>query len=224
MPDYPTSLINLIDQRIDQSALKPTKMGTVQDRTGSNAIAVVSFDGGSGVGQPVKCFENVVVDIGDRVGMCKLEGEWVIVGSYTPREWGDILVGLDIGSTLTMTSASFVDMPSSPKANFVKYRDSTQLQIWIAFSCYTTVQPTVFEVGANITLPDASQFDQTLYHRVLHIVNTHQDHMGGITTPGLTLPAGGYSVTGRWRRTTGTGVMTMDVNDSCTIHVKEVVS
>lgn len=223
MPDFPTSQVELIDQRIDQSLVKPTKMGTVQDRETDTARAIVTFDGGAGVGQPVKCFENVVVDIGDRVGLAKLEGEWIIIGSYTPRLWGDVLVGVVLASGNTTTSATFVDVPSSPSASVVKYRDVTQLQLFIGITMTTTVSPTVVEIAANVALPDGTNFDQVMYHRALNAPNDHRDLSGGLTTVGLTLPGGGYAITARWRRLSGSGTLTMDSNDSCTVWAREVL-
>jgi hypothetical protein len=221
--NFSEAQVSLIDQRIDDAQRRVTKMGTVQDREGATARAIVSFDGSSGVGQPVKCLETVVVDIGDRVAMAKVEGEWVIIGSYQPRLWGDSLSGLQMSSTSTTTSATFVDMPTSPRATLAKYRDATQLQIFVACSMTTTVNPTVVEVGGMITLPDATTSDQVLFKRAINAASDHRDMSGGITTPGLTLPAGAYTVTARWRRVSGTGTLTMDSNDGVTVWAREVV-
>jgi hypothetical protein len=222
MPSYSESQIALIDSRIDQATVKAQKMGTVQDREFGTARAIVVFDGSAGTGQSVKCFETVTVDVGDRVGLVKFEGEWIIVGSYTPRHMADVLLGVDMSSTNSTAVATYTDVPTSPRVNFVKTRDVTQLQLFIAISMYCGTSPTVAGVGVNITLPDGSNFDQELYHRAINAANDHREMVGGITTPGLTLPGGGYSVVARWRRISG-GTLFMDANDSCTLHVKEVV-
>lgn len=220
--DYAASLVSLVDQRIDQAQLKPTKMGTVEARETDTARCLVTFDGTSGIAQPVKCFESVVVDTGDRVGLIKYEGEWVITGNYTPRTWADEMVFFQFSSSTAITGSSFVDMPSSPTASFTKARDSTQLQIEMSLSLRSDTATSTIEVGALITFPDATTTDQVLFHRIILVTaGAHFDCHGGVTTA-LTLPAGPYGVTGRWRRSSGTGSPTIDSNDSITIHAKEV--
>jgi hypothetical protein len=220
--DYPTALLNLIDQRIDQSLVRPTKMGTVQSRDSATALATVAFDGGSGIGQPVKCFESVVVDVGDRVGLIKFEGEWVIIGNYTARAfWGEQMNSFTgVGNT---TSASFGDIPGTPRIQVTKYRDATQFEIFMALSMTSTVTATVVELAATLAYPDGlTTVDQVLFRRAINAATDHRDMSGGLTTPGLTLPGGAYSITGRWRRVSGTGTLATDGNDSCTLWAREV--
>ena len=222
MPDYPTSLVNLIDQRVDEASPKPVKMATVQSRDSTSALAIVAFDGGSGVGQGVKCFESVVVDVGDRVGVIKFEGEWVIVGNYTLRFFGEQMGGFG-GSAGNTTSSSFADIPGTPRVQVTKYRDNTQFQIFLAQSMTSTVAATVVELAATIAYPDGvTTVDQVLYHRAINATADHRDMSGGLTTPGLTLPGGAYSITARWRRVSGTGTLATDGNDSTTLWVREV--
>jgi hypothetical protein len=114
-------------------------------------------------------------------------------------------------------------VPTSPKANFAKYRDVTQIQIHINISMYSTVASTVVEIGGGLIFPDATQTDLAIFHRAFNAATDHRDIGGGITTPGLTLPAGSYSVVARWRRVSGTGTLTMDANDSCTVWAREVI-
>lgn len=222
MPSYATALVQLIDDRIDRAQLKPTKMGTVQEREGGTARVIVTFDGGSGVGQPVKCFETVVVDIGDRVGLIKFEGEWIVVGNYTPRTLGDSLSLNNVVSTGTTTSATYVDMPGSPGTTFAKYRDATQLQLILMGSAFSDATSTSMDLAVLLTLPDTTTIDQPLFDFRFNTAGVHTTFAGGITTPGLTLPAGPYTAIGRWRRPAGSGVLTMDSSDSVTVWVREV--
>jgi hypothetical protein len=184
----------------------------------------VSFDGSSGIGQPVKCFETVIVAAGDRVGLVKFEGEWIIVGSYTPRTFGKDKVLSILSSTSTVPGTLFVDMPTSPTCVLTKYRDSTQFDIDINASIYShSGGAMVAEVGVLIAFPDGTSLDQALFHRAFSIAEIHQDLTGGLRTS-LTLPGGAYSLTARWRRVSGTaGTLTMDANDSITLTVEEVV-
>jgi hypothetical protein len=219
---YGADEIQLIDQRIDAAQVKAQKMGTVVTRDSTSPLVVVSFDGSSGIGQPAKCFETVVVDVGDRVGLIRFEGEWIVVGNYTARTWADELVGFAFTSTSTYSLATFADMPSSPAASFVKARDSTQLQIRLNLSCRSaTAASTIGEFGLLITFPDATTLDQVVFRRVFNTADAHQDMSAGLTT-NLTLPAGPYGLTARWRRVSGSGTLTVDVNDSVTMGVKEV--
>lgn len=223
MPSYAESMLKQIDDRIDQAQVKPTKMGTVVSRETATARATVTLDGASGLAQPVKCFETVIVDIGDRVGLIKFEGDWIIVGNYTPRTLGDVLYGFQFTSTTDITSASFVDLPSGSTTTIRKYRDVTQLAIMIIWSGYTTVANTFFAIGAAILSDDGTvNVDQLLYERAFNGQFEHQDVMGGLTT-NLNLPAGGYSITARMRRTSGTGALRMNDDNSVTIQVREVV-
>lgn len=222
---YGASLINLIDQRIDHAQVKPTKMGTVLDRDSASARATVSLDGSSGVPQPVKCFESVVIDVGDRVGLIRFEGEWIIVGNYTPTTWADVLIGAQFISGNT-TSGTFVDMPGSPSVAFVKVRDSTQLQLTLGVAWYAAgmTGSGVTEFAYLIRYPDGvTTLDLLIIRRGVNLATTHADTYGGLTTV-LTLPAGGYSITARWRRVSGNGTLTVDANDQITMHVKEVIS
>lgn len=224
MPDnYGASLIELIDRRIDQSALKPTKMGTVVSRESATALATVSFDGGSGIAQPVKCFDSVIVNQGDRVGLIKFEGDWAIVGNYTPRTLGDQFTSVQFASGNTTTSATFVDMPAGAALTIFKVKDVTQFQIRIGISGFTTVANTGFSVGANIENSDGSiNTDVTLYQRAFNAAFEHHDWTGGVKTA-LTLPSDSYAITGRWLRRSGTGTLTMNSDNGVWIHVKEVI-
>lgn len=221
--NYAAGLVELIDRRIDQSAIKPTKMGTVISRESATALAIVSFDGGSGIGQPVKCFETVVCNQGDRVGIVKLEGDWVIVGNYTLRTLGDELTSVQFVGSNTTTSATFVDMPAGSSITIFKAKDVTQFQIMIGMSGFTTVANAGFSVGANVMNSDGTiNTDITLYQRAFNSAFEHHDWTGGLTTA-LVLPSDAYTITGRWLRRSGTGTLTMNSDNGVWIHVKEVL-
>lgn len=221
MTAYGRDNIALIDERVDAAAPPAPKVGTVISRDTASELAVVSFDGSSGIPQPVKCFETVVADVGDRVGLVKFEGEWIVVGSYAQRTLGEATTTLAYTSTSTTTSASFVDMPSSPRAVLPKYRDGTTLLITLGCSLWASATPTVVEVGVNLTFPDGTTTDVAMFHRALNAASDHRD-VYGMFVPNLTLVGGTYGVTCRWRRVSGTGTLTMDLNDSVSLNVREV--
>lgn len=223
MPDFPTATVQLIDERIDQSQLRPTKMGTVQDRESGTARAVVSFDGSSGLAQPVKCFETVVVDIGDRVGLIKFEGEWIIVGNYTGRSLGEALIGVNLSSQTDITSATFVDMPTSPTAVLVKQRDATQIAVLLGCSVFASDAVTDMEIGVNLASADGTISTDVAITDWGHVAGPGLMSMvvAGTTTA-LTLPGGqAYAIIGRWRKTAG-GTLSMNGHGNIFIQAREV--
>jgi hypothetical protein len=81
----------------------------------------------------------------------------------------------------------------------------------------------VTEFAYLIKYPDGlTTLDQVIIRRGVNLSNTHADTVGGLTTA-LTLPAGAYALTARWRRVSGNGTLTVDGNDQITMRVKEVV-
>lgn len=224
MPDYASSVLALIDARVDHARPIVTKMGTVQSRDTTGARAMVAFDGSSGVAQPVKCFETVIVDSGDRVGMVKFESDWIIVGNYTLRTLGTSAMNFTWTGTSTTTSATYVDLPSSPALAFLKVRDDTQIRIRLAMSMYSaTAGFTVFKIAARVTLAGLTvDYDQDILHFDISQTSPHVPLFGIATTTG-DIPAGNYTLTGRWLRSTGTGTGTVDTQDMIMIEAQEVV-
>src|SRR6266542_2722738 len=83
MPVYAAGLCEIIDMRVVQAHVTITKMGTVTERDATGTRVLVSFDGSSGISQPVKCPGNIIVAEGDRVGLTKYESDWIISINYT---------------------------------------------------------------------------------------------------------------------------------------------
>lgn len=226
MPNFPTAQVQLIDSRIDAAQVKPTKMGTVQDRESATARAIVSFDGSSGVGQPVKCFETVVVDIGDRVGLVKFEGEWIIVGNYTGRALGEVTLGINLSSQTDTTSATFVDMPTSPTAVLAKYRDLTQIAVLLGCTVFASDTTTDMEIGFNISSADGTINTDVSLTDWGHVAGPGlQSMVVAATTTALTLPGGqAYAILGRWKRNAGAGTLSMNGHGNIFIQAREVWS
>jgi hypothetical protein len=223
MPAFGQQMSKLISDQVEAGQSVTMKMGTVTSRESGSARAIVSFDGSSGIGQPVKCFASVVCDVGDRVGMAKFEGEWIIVGCYTLRTLADVFTSVQFASTNTTTSATYVDMPAGASVTLLKVLDSTQLRIEIGSSMWSTAVNTAFSVGANLVNADSTiNTDITLYQRTINAASQHGDWTGGVETA-LVLPGGAYTVTGRWLRRSGTGTLTMNADDGVWIKVKEVL-
>lgn len=223
MSGYAGSQIQLIDDRIDQARTRFEKMGTVVGRDGTGPGCAVILDGSSGVPSPVKCFENVIVANGDRVGLIKYEGEWVVTGNYTLRTLADGVFAFDFTSSTNMTSATYVDMASSPALSITKMRDVTNLRLHIDLSCWTSVANTSVRVGLHVQSEDGSvSFDQDMRLFTMNTASKH-DMISATRQTSATLPAGNYTITGRWFRFGGTGNVTTDTSDAVQIEAREVV-
>jgi hypothetical protein len=222
--NYANNLTSLIDERIAANATRYSKMGTVTGRDGTGARCLVVFDGSAGVAQPVKCPESVVVAVGDRVGLVKYESDWLITVNYSLSKLADAMNMLIWASSQTTTSATFVDMPNSPSVDFVKTRDSTALRVFVQTSLRAaTNAPTTFTIGMHIASLDGTVgYDETVFHRAINVADAHFDYSGWITTSPLV--AASYTGTARWLRSTGTGTLTVDTNDSISMHIREVAA
>lgn len=230
MPDMATAQAELLREAAPGAPLV-AKMGQVVSRSpgtlagGAAADVMVAFDGGSGTAQPVKCFESVIVAEGDSVGLVKFQDDWIIVGNYTLRTLADAATILEWGSVANTTSATFVDMPSSPTVDLTKRRDATVLRVEVSLSLWVaTSAPTVFELAVYVASGDGSVgYDEILFHRAMNATSDHRDWTGWTTTAALH-GDDTYAVTARWRRVSGTGTLTVDTNDSISMSVREVVS
>jgi len=225
MPDYAGGLLQLIDERVAVRLRSGTKMGTVQSRDSTGVRAMVAVDGSSGVPQPVKCFEHVLVDVGDRVGLVRFESDWVIVGNYSLRSLGAGHETFEWSSLSTTTSATYVDMPSSPQLSVPKYRDSTQFRVRCMISAYVTTSGfTVMKTGFRIQGGDgAVDYDMDVARFDLVSTNSHYG-WGGIATTTGSLPAGNYTMTARWLRVGGSGTLTVDAQDLIHMEAEEVIA
>lgn len=223
MPSFSQQMASLIDDQVAAGQAVTAKMGTVISRETASARAIVAFDGSSGIGQPVKCFETVICDSGDRVGLLKIEGDWIICGNYTLRTLGDEFTSIQFSSTNMTSSTTFVDMPTGTAVSVLKVKDNTNLRIFMTASLSASVAGLQFTVGVNISNGDLSiSTDLTIFQRAFNTATQHQDWSGGQVT-NLSLPSDTYNLQGRWLRRSASGTMTMNVDDGVTIHVEEVV-
>jgi hypothetical protein len=230
MPTYAESNLELIDQRITAGLARVTKMGTVQwvspgELAGDPGLyaATVVFDGSSGTAQPVKCPYSVIVAEGDRVGLVRYEGEWLITVDYTLRTLGDGSYDQAIATVANTTSTVFVDIASPASAIVpIKYRDSTLLRVTVAASMFTSAIPCTMEWAAYISSTDgATGYDETILRRGINTAAEHTQMVGWSDTAAL--PGGvGYAATVRWRRVSGTATLNMDGNDSVHVRLEEV--
>jgi hypothetical protein len=224
MPDFAEAQHALIADIAAAGNTAVTKMGTVQSRDTTGPGATVIFDGSTGTAQPVKCFESVVVATGDRVGVARYESEWIITGNYTLRSLADRSLGGSSFTGGTTTLITFVDMPGLPGlSDVMKVRDATLLRISVDLSLRVS-SPVGVEVGVRITsLDGVTNSDQALVRRIINSTNSHEELGGWVDTAAVA--AGSYAFTMRWRRATGsTEILTVDVNDSVSLRIQEVIA
>lgn len=221
MPAYADSLLAVIDARTAAGQQIITRMGTVVERDSTGSRVTVSFDGSTGVPQPVKCFEAVIVAEGDRVAVAKVESDWVVFGNYTLRTLADVNTHFQWPSTSTTTSTVFVDMPNSPSATLTKVRDNTFLRVGVETSLRTSVSPTVVQIGVNVSSPTVA-YDMIVIKFAFNVVTTHIGMAQTVTTPTADV-AGLFTVTARWMIFSGTTpTLTVDSADQISINVREV--
>jgi hypothetical protein len=158
-------LIDVIDARIAEHDTPLTAAGTVVTRTG-NTTAMVTFDG-SALATPVKCFGDVNIDEGDRVGLVKLGVDWTITGTFTRRRQITMPDGATTGTQRWVWGA---DVPAElasygmQVALLAYITDSvTGLEVGYFFIGTSNVSdsPPTFRVQAfgNVTYPVAGQPD-----------------------------------------------------------------
>ena len=223
MPDYGGSLIALIDGRVDGAALKATHMGTVAVRATTGAYAEAIFDGTSGVGVPVKCPEHVIVQPNDRVGLAKFGADWVILFNYTLRTLADVTFQYGFTALATTSSGSYTDMQGSPTLTYTKIRDLTFMRYEINVSAYCTTPPNSFQLGCRIVSADAvTSYDQGVRLFVMNAATTHTQ-ISGFVVASSAHPAGSYTMTARWARAAGAGVLDVDTGDMIQMSAREVV-
>ncbi len=121
------------------------------------------------------------------------------------------------GTSDTIASTSFANLGGSGHSfSFTKQRSNTRLRIDCSHTFTVTNADTGAEFGVRIngtdyrvaTLPGSL----SLTH---HFTASGVRHISGV-------PAGTYTVQGRWRRTNGTGTVTRDTNDWSSTSCMEV--
>lgn len=119
------------------------------------------------------------------------------------------------GLSLSTTSGSFVDVPGA-STSFTKLlgTSASNVVVEISPSLSASVAGTAIDIGINMNGTDtvATNF-------YLNTTN-HTDVPTGVATF-TGVAAGSYTVKARIRRTTGTGTLTQDGNDSVLIKIRE---
>jgi hypothetical protein len=118
----------------------------------------------------------------------------------------------------TTTSASYANMAATSSTNLTKASAATRLRI--EFACTTFVTTTGSTVTQFGVLVNGTDYD--ISRMFFNPVSTHLACPTGVVyISGLA--ANIWTVQARWKRVSGTGTCTTDVNDWITIDVQEVL-
>jgi hypothetical protein len=227
--EYNERLLSIIDARIAAARLKTVDLGTIQDRDAVGPGATCVFDGTSDA-QPVKVPGHVHAFGGDRVVLILVKGNWVVEGTFNRRQLAESNVRVFGPSpSQTTTSATFVDMPgaTTPSVAFLKRYDLTAVRFGLLAHMFVTVQPTVVQTAVRIagttgtdTASTFTPIDVVSGQLNFNVTGTHLPLAGWARA--VSIPAGSYTLTARWRRISGTGVLTVDQNDLIALEVDEI--
>lgn len=226
--------IQAIDDRVRRGEGNVTQLGTVVERTFDDNALVV-FDDSQGA-IPVKVAGGVEAYVGDRVGLVKFGTWWIAVLSMAHRWPSDNGDAHTMATGGTTTSATYADTPDVVQASFTKRWDLTRVRVFVSASFSNVGAVALAQYGVTFTSPTMGTtntlFVAQMFDNYLDAPNAQHRHCCGVMYfPGGTawntpvvdaLPAGDYTVRMRWRRASGTGTLSMDVNDLVTLSVAEV--
>jgi hypothetical protein len=219
------SLIQMMDDRIRLHDQATSLMGTVVTRDTSGTGATVLFDG-SIVAAPVKCMGHVHCRPGDRVALSLHGSDWLIYGSFSGPGYGEASSAIDglPSTTGGLTSSSFTDLTEFGTFVFTKFYDNTFVRMGMSVGAYVTtagdtrvawglrLSPTSGAVGYTAT-------DYRIVYAFFHNTTVHQSASG--MWRNLSIPAGTYTVSARWRRASGSGTIFADANDYYSVELDE---
>lgn len=214
-------LLRLIDQRIASAVSQPTRMGTVSDRQQNNRAMVV-LDGSSQA-VPVKVFANAHVLEGDRVGLVKFGSEWVVIGGFTPRQFGGIKQFQNTAPSGSTTSTVHTPM-NQGSVTFRKLYSSTRIWVSADISAYTNGATHVYlSLGLNLIAPSYNVI-WPFIHRDLVNALEHDTFSVAKPIPGTeSVPPGEYTAQPVWRVASGGGgSVNVDAGDEVNFAVMEV--
>lgn len=227
MTTWEQGLIDMVDERIQLSKRRTVAYGTVQTRDTTGPGATVVFDGTT-IAMPVKVPGHVHVLENDRVMLLLGETTWVIVGSFNRRLMAEAFLKISgPGGGGTTTSASFVDMPSTPTIAFNKRYDLTAVRIALKAAVSSSAVATVVETAVRVygapgtlTASTYTAADNSLDLTALNVANVHTLMYG--TYRDINMPAGTYYIGARWRRVSGGGTLSVDQNDIMHLEADEI--
>lgn len=224
--EYEEGILRLVDARIAKAQQTWSGRGTVVQRDSVGPGATVVFDGDA-IAMPVKVLGDVICFQNDRVVLMRVADTWVVVGTFSRN-------GLSGGYSRlpgpnpaqNTTSSSYSDQPAGVSFRMVKRFDDTDLRVGLSQTLYSTATNTLATAAVRIagtagtdTATTFTAVDLAMNVLRFDIAAAHQPIAGFARQTGM--PAGDYTLTARWRRTSGTGVVTQDQNDFVMIEADE---
>lgn len=153
-------MVDLIDERIAAHAKAATATGSVVKRT-TATTALVTFDG-SAQATPVKCFGDVNIGEGDRVGMVRLGVDWTITGTFSRRR----SITMPDGAT-TGTQRGVFGATTPPE--LLAY-GLTVAEIFYVTSNVTGVEVGYFFIAVSNSMDNGAQYRALVFGNVTYPV------------------------------------------------------
>lgn len=172
--------------------------GTVSTTNGS-----VLLDGDSESLTVSSLIGALLIDMRVMVMLVPQGGNYVIGVLSTPIGQNQNGFSDNIVGPATVTSASYIDLPGLSFL-FTKAYAGTRVLLSLDADAYSTVANTVVRYGGSINSADYNITELVINNEI----NEHQRTSGHTYVP-AGIPAGTYTVQGRWARTAGTGVITL---------------
>lgn len=225
--EYEEGIVRLVDARIAKAQLTWSGRGTVVQRDSIGPGATVVFDGDA-IAMPVKVLGHVICFQNDRVALMRVADTWVVVGTFSRN-------GLSGGwsrqtgpnPAQSTTSTSYSDQPAGVSVRILKRYDETDLRLALSQTLYVSATTTfaaaairIAGTAGTVTATTWTAVDLVMNVLRFDVASAHLPISGFARQSGM--PAGDYTLTARWRRTSGTGNVTTDQNDFVMIEADEL--
>lgn len=213
-------MLEVIEQRIRALAQASLAVGTVMSVDTTALRAAVTFDGSS-LAVPVKMFGHVDAVEGDRVGLQKFGTDWVIVGAYA-RRWQAVGGVHQLSAGGTMSSTTYADLPGSPQFTFTKRWSTSAVLMGIVSEVLTDTANTKAVFGLEWV--DGTGVTFNTYNLAwLEMVSAFNvGTIAGINAGITGIPAGVWTVKGKWARWLGAGAIGQNTDIGIGIFAMEV--
>ena len=221
MSSLDADLIALIDQRVRAAQAVTAAQGTCVDRDTTGPKAQVLFDG-STVAMPVLVLGHVNLQPGMRCVLNRYERTWVVTGSFAHPEALGAATIIQFGPADTVTSATFVDLAINAWT-FTKLYDLTQVRLGMSAAAFSTAVNTIGRWALRLTPQDPGNTYTPVDLQLSHVAwNAANEHKGGYAEKWVAdIPAGAYTCQIRWKRNSGTGTITTNVDNLYTVTMVE---
>jgi hypothetical protein len=213
----------IVAQRLASAVSAGLTMGTVSGLVTTDAGLIVDnqlrvvFDP-SAQQVTVKTAANVQARVGDRVGLAHL-GEWCVVATFGPGQLSSAgYAARGPGSSNTTSSTTYVDMPGSPTFTWVKERSLTTALLDVRAAAFSSANSGRLDLGLRLTgsgTAAASDSDYSVCHMQFSVLNNYH-HLTGFRRID-NLPAGLYTVVGRWKRDSTGVAATFTIDTECEV-------